>query len=308
MKGVSLLLFLSVLIIFCYSSLVTSQESGSEVLIEIEGCTKVFRDGTQRYVRIGECLIQDNSAYYCKSHDLLLHTGEVANSCSFGVGPGPDDVYYPHFPCCPSGTHSCVADVGGYFCRAATIDCSELDEEACILDSGRCEWDDDNGCSHRIGSCYGYKNQPDCDSDGSNVAQNDPNCRYGEVQSYGFTYAVEQSSCRCVWVDEENKCGLTYNITSSFGILSDVANCTFVLREGEECIDGFKDYEYVPTFSDNSLNLLQGDARCIARSGRKICGEPVVRVYSFGFLNFLVVSLMLFFLYLYQNKFNKKKR
>jgi hypothetical protein len=317
MKKVGVVIF--VLVFMFVASFVSSQVvSNDDRDISILGCS----DGDSA-VGIGECL---NGEFYCQADDTLFGVFDVAgatpNACA-GFQTGE-----PKKICCPAGgQYSCTENADGdRFCIPTTKDCDEFtSKDECMNyagtgNAGQCYWDenaetkagedlDEDGdmdglCLPYSRGCYDY-NEADCIADPQDVAENDPNCKYGESVSGGVSYVVSQDTCKCVWDESEESCGLTFNVTSVYGTTFDWSLCNFVLKITEPCKDGFEKYAYEAKYDDTmglTGSVLPGDVGCGTRSGTRRCGESVVKVPFFDFVNFLAVVFILLSVYAFRNK------
>jgi hypothetical protein len=162
-----------------------------------------------------------------------------------------------------------------------------------------------------LASVFGMKIQL-CVNLEVNVSIQDPNCRYGSSTSGGIEYVIPRDSCQCFWDSSANSgagaCGLNYSVVPGVGNDPfNFATCQFVFSSGE-CVDGFEDYSYTATFDNRTLDdLLPGDARCLDRSGRRRCGEPIVKVPFFDGTNIIAIIILIVLFYVLAKKFGTKK-
>jgi len=330
----AVILLLSFVVVFAddYTSDADSYFSAEGCQVD-EGGTSLLKGG------LGSCM---ENRYFCKSDNNPQSVFDVPDACTKGTAyvdgvDTPRDIC-----CSGSQGYKCVyledydaAEpydffveedfLAGYYCVASLRDCSSFDNsDECENynpkdgNAGQCFWDSngevggdidgdgdtDGLCVPNNMGCYDYKTDSDCIGDAQNLSQNDVNCNAGGYSSGGVQYNVNQESCECVW--DDGVCGLRYNVTDPYGPGKSL--CTFTLKENSEgCVDGFQDYLYVAHYDDSVSagglgNILPGNVACANRSGTKRCGEEIVKVPFFDFMNFLLVIVVLSGVYFFRNK------
>ena len=313
-KGV-LLVFLVFLL--C-SVFVLAQGSSNNRTIGIIGCTDFDpnlseQDQDVHFAKVGECLLPDKREF-CASNDNLQNVFTTPNACSLGLPVLPQRGGDPDLAniCCPLDLYTCDDDAvaGEFLCVSRTTICTDYVSEAeCI--ANQCPWDNVTGtCMNPGNSCDSYGSEAACESDFQNLAFSDANCRSDEYEGAGVYLSVPRESCECVW-DATMGCGVRYNATNVYG--SDTSKhslCTF-FTEVDECIDGFENYRHIAIYDESTIlvsGLLPADVGCADRTGKRRCGEAIIKVPFFSFMNIVFVVLMISLIYFSLTKFSVLKK
>ncbi|NQU31751.1 MAG: hypothetical protein HQ521_00815, partial [Bacteroidetes bacterium] len=75
--------------------------------------------------------------------------------------------------------------------------------------------------------------------------------------------------------------------------------------------DGFENYRHIAIYDPNSMpvsGLLPADVGCANRTGKRRCGEAIVKVPFFNFVNVIFVILMIGLTYIALTKFSVSKK
>jgi len=311
--------FLVCIVFLFFSVFVLGEESSNDRTIGIIGCTDFDPDFSEaeqdvHFAKVGNCLLPDKREF-CASNDNLQNVFTTPNACSLGLSTlplrGGTDPNLANI-CCPLEQYTCSDDAspGEFLCVSRTTICIDYDDEAeCLVN--QCYWDNTTSeCFSPGNSCDSYSSQAACESDFQGLAFSDANCRADEYEGAGVYLTVPRESCECVW-DATFGCGVRYNATNVYG--SDTSKhslCTF-FTEVDDCIDGFENYRHIAIYDENNIlvsGLLSADVGCANRTGKRRCGEAIIKVPFFNFINIIFVILIIALIYFSLTKFSVLKK
>jgi hypothetical protein len=184
-----------------------------------------------------------------------------------------------------------------------------------------CFWIEDGEASYCTGSleglgCSAYKSQRACESDYHLLSK----FGYGTETCERFDFGITCSQrftvqgCNCQW--ENDKCVLSYNLTSTQrGENQDPSQylCEKFFEMGE-CIDGQQSITWTAVFKDNDGNEIanpswQTDQECIIEgidckdgSSIRYCGDDTIKAPGFSIFAFIATTLIIAAIYILKLK------
>lgn len=298
------------LVLAGFSFVSAGGSSSGEVNFGFPGCPY----GSEDKAGVGECF--DEGQKFCAQDNLALSTFNDAGAC-LGVDgvEGGDD-------CCPSG----------YFCREATASeedagyvegeyyCMPLVDESCEdFEFGECGdknccwvFTDDaksEGVCKSKDSCGIYEIETQCAGDNCGCSE-DEDCDVGEIKIVGGKdYVVE--GCGCKWGENPDECIFGFDLAASFTDPSNPSNkdrysCSKRYDCGE-CENGVMVCEVSATLRDKGDNVIvnedtREEADCVNSTEEKVCGQPLVRLPGFSFVNVVLVLAGLVGFYFFKKR------
>ncbi len=261
-----------------------SSSSTVERAFSLDGCKVTGEVGFS----FGSC--SNSGRYYCDSSGNVRDTLNYIGACD-----SLDSGY-----CCPSGYVCEVpsSSTGGKKCIPRTTQCTYTSSSSCTGNS--CFWlnnrcydpsDSSLGCSS-----YGT-NSSACTRDVFNFG------RKGLGTGSCGTYTlggriILASSCKCTF--SNNSCKFEYSSIDTFNGASGAFKCIKSFTTSE-CLDGKQTVSWTVAPDGGSLSDWQA-AGCVSGSTVENCGQPVVRLPGFSFINIILVFMGLGVFYLITRK------
>ena len=286
-----------------YCSVRTGVTSSTTKNLQVPGCNIGGTGGEQ--ILINGC--SDSGEWACISDGYAENTLETDKACSFGY-----DLASAVDFCCPLGTICNSADdnndrIYETICRQRVQDCSffDGDEQECI----------DNQCYYVNGKCVEdisalgcseYVSKQTCETDRYDLGKSGSGTAIcGQYTDDG--YLVPESSCYCFW-NNSDKCELHYNSTRSrYGTEGPNLFQCFKYFNNSDCVDGKQIVNWTVSYDpglliEPELTLRLQNASCYNGTQEKQCGQAIVKVPGFGFMNVIFVFLGLGIFYLISRK------
>ena len=259
--------------------------------------------------------------YYCNAFGddyIALNTVIEANAC---LG-GKTSLSSGERGCCPEGYYCTNEDIpdDNYYCRQLTRDCTNITVKS-KCEQEFCFWIDDGISSHCTGTlsglgCSSYKSQTACEGDYyllSKFGYGTENCErfdFGITCSQRFTV----QGCNCQW--KNDKCVLSYNLTSTQVGANDEPSqytCEKFFEMGE-CVDGSQNISWTTIFKDKDGNEIvnpssEMEQECIidgidCKDGSSIryCGDDTIKAPGFSIFAFIASTLIIAAIYILKLK------
>ncbi|MCK4999847.1 MAG: LamG domain-containing protein [Anaerohalosphaera sp.] len=289
-----------------------SQTSGTQANFTIKGCMipgfgGLSSDSCSRY-----------GYYYCDASGIGYDTIEDAGGCTEA-----GNANWRLDPCCPDG-YECNDDTvaGDYKCVQTTDNCADNDNKV-DCEKERCIWITDptkaDFCTDSLSdySCSFYTNT------GNNINEAQENCKE-DLYNLGKTgvgtekcgtyvyddallvdYLIPMDSCKCAW--NSDKCSLAIGgVPDVYGVNPENFTCFKSFTMGECTEAGTQDVEWdveaVNSSAFSGLPQLEQDAAlkatgCVEGSAERSCGDPIVKLPFFGFLEFAACCVIISMLY-----------
>jgi hypothetical protein len=305
---------------YCYSpSSGSGDGSDTETYFDFPGC----RDN----IASGQCGRESSPPFFCSDSGVELPVfesspGSVANACQMGITASNPT------PCCPD-TFNCVNEDDGvveFYCTPQGFPCDHWEtKDDCMLNDGdiirNCVWlwDDSSGDDGKCVdpgtvSCADYWNYTSCDDDHYSAASLNPTdtCSGDGVDECGMV-AVPGN---CDWEVDDEECRYVCAVEPSivpFGDSPFRLECITSDSQLSDCVDGKRTFNW--TVEANSVGDITGG--CTAdqlienyncKNGTKElnCGESLVQLPGFDYLNILAIVLILIAFYFLFRKDIKK--
>jgi len=274
-----------------YCSLRTGVTSETTKNVQVAGCT-IGANGEERLL-IGDC--SDSREWACVDDNEAWNTFTMDRACSFNLDL--DSNANNQSFCCLFGYSCQLSDEdSNLICRPRLQDCSDFDddEQACI----------DNQCYYFNGkcvedisalSCSDYTNRGNCEEDQYNLGKEGSGTAVcGQYTDDGLL--IPETSCYCFW-NQSNRCELHYNSTKSrYGDDGPKLFQCFKYFNNSDCADGKQIVNWTVSYDLGSLTLTQSEltarlqnASCYNGTQEKQCGQAIVKVPGFGFINVIFV-------------------
>ena len=293
-----------------YCSEPTGATSDTKTDFSFEGCDMTGVAGwTGGRLTVGGCF---NGLWHCESVGELYYTLEA--------GCDMEGEY-----CCPS-THLCDEGAGGGgVCELREYDCSHWTSSGDCEDYGECIWFD-NKCYNPTDDALGcsiYKNEPDCERDDWNRGRDGAGTA-GRCKTYTGAGYIIQEACECTWDEEDEKCFLEYTssehryIDDDFNLSCRKFFTTGICEGGQQLVNW--SVKTIPAMlsappvdsgligagmdTDVYMDMRRRDMGCINGSTIRSCGQPIVKVPGFSFINiFMVLAGLGIFYFLIRKDF-----
>lgn len=295
---------------YCYVP--SGVSSGTTTNFILQGCEVPT---TGENIAVDQC--SSDGLYFCKGQDIPQYTIEEQYACSLGDQTGiPAD----RSSCCPAG-YECITseDSSSYVEGVTTLFtcvqrnrlCSNYtSEKECSAES--CYWvEGEDICldpNDPSLSCSIYTDEIPCEEDLNNFGRNGAGTEVcGTYTEDGFV--IPSGSCSCEWVGGE--CDLTYEIRPEIsGSNLPLFKCLKSFTTGA-CLDGFQDINWTakPVNSETNVALSKpfsdvlsqaiNSSKCVSGVEERGCGEPLVKLPGFGFVNFVLAGLLLGLVYFF---------
>ncbi|MEI6058772.1 MAG: MopE-related protein, partial [archaeon] len=270
-----------------------SSSSTIDRTFSLEGCKVGSRVG----IPLNSC--SGDGVYYCDSSGVARLTTEPNGACdSLGSGEGY---------CCPTG-YSCDLVSGVRKCVARASSCSNYNGSQSACTSHSCFWlntkcynptDPSLGCSS-----YG-SNSSACVKDAFNFG------RKGVGTGSCGTFTLDgkiilANSCKCAFSNDTHTCKFQYSAMDTFNSASGEFKCLKDFTTGECDANGKQafswtvSHEIISGSAPTQAELIA--AKCTSDSVIKDCGQPVVRLPGFSFINIILVFMGLGAFYLLTRK------
>jgi len=249
----------------------------------MEGCS--VEEGITKWLEIGE--LSSDKYWYCDDEGIIWNSLADSDYCSLDLN-------------CPSG-YQCFSNSD--YCEQRTLDCINYTNDGksvCEEDNG-CYWlelEADSECVDsndlRLSCSYYDGDETSCNDDEDNW----------NLGAHGFGSDICDgttiTNCKCIWKD--GACKLTYNLK----VYDDDGNyvgSSLCLKAFwvEDCINGKQDVGWQAVLDPPIIvdgNPISDD-NCKNEPGKsQSCGQPIVKLPGFSWINIVGVMLLIGLFYL----------
>lgn len=286
---------------------VSSEGSNTGTIFSVPGCS----NSQVANLPVETC--SSSGRWFCTFNQEMFYTissGGYTFDCA-----NSDNLDLNGDVCCPSG-YTCEVEgsTGIGRCVVRTMSCSEYtnptdcenDEEGCFWLNDECV-DDPN----QFG-CGVYSSPGACEADEFNLGQTGAGTDVcGSYTAGGML--IPASSCLCEWDSDNDECDLVHEVIPEFCVglgCNDEYKCERFYQFGP-CVEGRQEVNWTADLFevDNTAGTetlvpnsgtgasLRIDYFCESGDDERNCGQPIVKLPFFSFINLIVSVLVIFGVY-----------